>query len=529
MKVSFIGSRRSLKVYALLLEDLDTPHSLALAICLKHSDYSEMFRLADINPLNYNSPRSLALDRQASDFLKKSPQFVSEGQEQRTRELFLKCEVTCKETNERWRNPPLNTGFHDELLFIMKGKIAQILGGLPDNINYAFGPGVSTTVRGDDTSAYAKFAMAPVDVTENARPFAEAFVKNTLWGSFLERTPSGGFNICNQSRTAQVPKTYKINRLIAVEPTFNTYVQKGLGSYIRDRLKRFGVDLRRQDHNQRFAEEAVRDALATVDFSSASDTISYLTVLNLLPIDWFLALDMFRTPKTIFDGTEIVLEKFSSMGNGYTFELESLIFYAAAFAVVKLGSNRLDKISVYGDDVIIPKEDFPAFDELCSLLGFSVNREKTFVEGAFFESCGKDFFYGIDVRPNYLKNRLDNDYDIFTCRNRLLDFYERWSVSPRGALYFLESKVPRNRILVVPRPYSGGFWPSESVTSNFKEDPNGWEGVWSRSLSFKSSTRMNTVFEPALLHSFASPDGGLRPLRRAGRYVRKLTFFPCQS
>lgn len=185
MKVSFIGSRRSLVLYLNLLEDLNTPHSLALAICLKHSDYSEMFRIAEVEPLQYNSARSLALDRQAADFLKKSPQFVSDRLEERTTELFLKCESQCRETNEYWRNPPKHSELHNMCLFIMKEKIASILGSVPNTLDYAFGPGVSMTVRGDDTGAYAKFSKAPVDVTKNARTFAEKFLEGTLWGDYL--------------------------------------------------------------------------------------------------------------------------------------------------------------------------------------------------------------------------------------------------------------------------------------------------------------------------------------------------------
>lgn len=526
MKVSFVGSRRPLVLYRLLLEDLDTPHSLALAICLKHSDYSEMFRIAEVSPSSYNSARALALDRQAGDFLKKSPSFVSENMETRTSELFAKCELSCEDTNKFWRNSPTLSETHNRAFFIMRDKISHILGGIPRSLNYSFGPGVSMTVRGDDTAAYSKFSVAPVDVTENARPFAEKYLSNSLWGSFLERSGPEKTKVVNFSRTAQVPKSYKINRLIAVEPTFNTYVQKGIGSYIRDRLKLAGVDLRRQDHNQYFASVAHTEGLATVDFSSASDTIAYGTVLELLPIDWFQVLDSFRTPNTELDGKVIPLQKFSSMGNGYTFELESLIFYAAAFAAVKLGSNRLDCISVYGDDVIIPQEDFLTFQSLCQLLGFSINTEKTFTSGAFFESCGKDFFNGTDVRPNYLKNDLTSDFDIFTCRNRLLAFFNNWGISDAKALTFLESKVPGNRLCVVPFPYSGGFWPSERIKGRYTTDKNGWEGIWTRALSFRSSTRRNTVFEPALLHSFSSADGGLRPLRRSGNYRKTLTFFP---
>lgn len=526
MKVSFIGSRRSLKCFERLLCDLGTVKSLSLYILLKAGDYSEMLRIAEVDPKNYDCARALALDRQAVDFLRKSPQFVSDGIEERTLELFLDCEKKCEIVNRRWRNPNSSSWAHNDNLAIMRSKIASILGSLPAQIDYGFGPGVSMTVRGDDTGAYAKYRKAPVDVTKNARAFAENFLRGTLWGEFLERSSPAGVltEVVDSSRTAQVPKTYKINRLIATEPTFNTYVQKGLGNYLRERLRRVGVDLRRQDRNQEMAGAAQFNGYATVDFSSASDTISYGTVLNLLPIDWFQALDMFRSPSTLINGKVHTLQKFSSMGNGFTFELETLIFYAAAFAVVSRGSRRFDAISVYGDDVILPREDFHEFEKLCQFLGFELSSSKSFVTGRFFESCGKDFYDGVDVRPNYLKNDLTSDYDVFTCRNRLLAFYDRWGITTRTAIHFLEGKVPVHRRLFVPRPYSGGFWPTDELRVSFEPDKHGWEGCWSRAMSWRSRERPNILFEPALLHSFSSPSSGLRPLRRSGRFVVKRTF-----
>lgn len=528
MTVNFIGSRRSLSCFERLLSDIDTPKSLALSLALRAGDYTTMFSLIDIDPRNYADARSLALDRQACDFLKKSPQFLADDVETKTLELFRACEERCREVNRRWRYPRKEYEVHNDDLAVMQSKIASILDELPVELDYGFGPGVSMTVRGDDTGAYAKYLQAPVDVTNNARPFAENYLNGSLWGDFLKRSNASGecTTVVDNSRTAQVPKSYKINRLIATEPTFNTYVQKGLGTHIRKRLMRSGVDLRQQSHNQWLASKAQSRGLATVDFTSASDTISHGTVLHLLPTYWFAALEMFRTPSTEINGELHVLQKFSSMGNGYTFELESLIFYAAAFAVVSRGSGEIWNISVYGDDVILPQADFPAFRDLCQFLGFTLSSEKSFVTGRFFESCGRDYFDGIDVRPNYLKSDLVSDYDVFTCRNRLLAFYDKWDITTRTALQFLEGKVPVHRRLFVPRPYAGGFWPSVAQDVGFEADKNGWEGVWARAMSWRSRERPNTVFEPALLHSLSSPSGGFRPLRRSGRHVVRKTFFP---
>jgi hypothetical protein len=107
------------------------------------------------------------------------------------------------------------------------------------------------------------------------------------------------------------------------------------------------------------------------------------------------------------DGKWVKLEKFSSMGNGYTFELETTIFAAIAMAVMPESVVAEVDVFVYGDDIIVPKEH--AEDVLAALkfCGFTPNKRKTFVEGPFRESCGGDSFLGAGVRPYYLKDEVN--------------------------------------------------------------------------------------------------------------------------
>jgi len=95
------------------------------------------------------------------------------------------------------------------------------------------------------------------------------------------------------------------------------------------------------------------------------------------------------------------LQKFSSMGNGFTFELETLIF--SHVASVAGGLTPGVDCFVYGDDIIVPSEK--ADDVLSALrfCGFTPNRTKTFTSGPFRESCGGDFYGGVAVRPFYPK------------------------------------------------------------------------------------------------------------------------------
>jgi len=93
---------------------------------------------------------------------------------------------------------------------------------------------------------------------------------------------------------------------------------------MKKRLGLFGVNLRDQSVNQRYALlGSIDGSLATIDLSSASDTVSYALVMSLLPSGWFDLLDLFRSECVEVPGGVIELEKFSSMGNAYTFELRA--------------------------------------------------------------------------------------------------------------------------------------------------------------------------------------------------------------
>ena len=154
--------------------------------------------------------------------------------------------------------------------------------------------------------------------------------------------------ICN-GRLTTVPKNSKTDRCIVIEPGLTTFLQLGLGGYLKARLKVFGLDLSHgQEKHRSIVLQASKDCeLATVDLSAASDSVTKQLVILLLPFEWWSLLDDLRVKTTLVDGQIHVLEMFSSMGNGFTFELESLLFYAITRVVCRLNGFR-GRISVYG-------------------------------------------------------------------------------------------------------------------------------------------------------------------------------------
>ena len=315
------------------------------------------------------------------------------------------------------------------VLRIAKDKISAILGDLDYSIfeEARFSAGASTSRPRRDGDPYYKYntVKCPLHVTPAAYKYAAALVKATpLWRELGVR-----LMIVPGNRITTVPKKTEIDRTIACEPDMNMSLQLAVGRHFRDCLLKTGINLNDQTHNQKMAKQGSIDgSLSTVDLSSASDSISYHLVKELLPHDWYSLLDDLRSPiGELPDGTFCAWEKFSSMGNGFTFELETLLFYALSFATIKLersltGSDvPLDRNSlhVYGDDIICPTNYVDSVIAILAEVGFKTNLEKTFTTGPFRESCGKHYYEGFDVTPFYVRKPIDSLRRVIWLLNKL--------------------------------------------------------------------------------------------------------------
>jgi hypothetical protein len=190
---------------------------------------------------------------------------------------------------------------------------------------------------------------------------------------------------------------------------------------MRRKMKRHGLDLDHgQDRNRHFAQiGSLEGSFATIDLSAASDTVSIELVRALLPVDWYTLLDNARSKLGFFEGKWFRYHKFSSMGNGFTFELESLIFWALSLAVLNSHGLNSEAIAVFGDDIIVPTQCTEEVLSVLSFAGFTPNPDKTFTVGSFRESCGKDFFRGTLVRPFFLKEEVTDVLSIYRVANAI--------------------------------------------------------------------------------------------------------------
>lgn len=285
-----------------------------------------------------------------------------------------------------------------DVLTVARRFVAETIGRtIPwDELKGSFSGGASTSMRRGRGMIARKYQEG-TDISEGAIWHFLRLSKSDVWAP-------RDFTIARGNVMFTVPKTSQIDRCACKEPELNMFCQKAIGDYFRRCLRRKRIDLNDQTVNQRLARLGSLDgSLATIDLSSASDSVTIQLVQALLPYDWFVLLDDCRSPFTIIDGEEHENAMFSSMGNAFTFELESLIFWALVRACAYL-TQTSGIISVYGDDIICPVELEDAVKSTFAFCGFRINPKKSFFEGTFRESCGKHWDAGRDVTPFYVKS-----------------------------------------------------------------------------------------------------------------------------
>lgn len=426
------------RVASLLYEGLDTPVSLGLWLRLK---YREWGQISDVSP----DPRSyqtwdhlrFTKDAIAAGFLRKLEDLPTPKELRRSAAVakWWEGESDCFRTNQRlipyftshrakflFEDPaPATRGvsrFINEVRKIIRGWIGA---APPPLIKGRFGPGATYVDKGIFTTIPDKMSSDPA-LTPGAKYFLLEW-RGCAWAdamSALRKTPV----FVPGNRYSTVPKTAKTDRSIAVEPAINVFYQLGLGAELKRLLRKNAFwDLKQAQTMHRWVAErsSVSREFATLDLSNASDTVAVNLVRLLLPPRWFEVLDDLRSKKTLIDGKWVYLEKFSSMGNGFTFELETIIFAAISVAVSREAGHKgwLGRdVFVFGDDIIVKDDVAHPLKSVLEFFGFRLNEAKSFKAGVpFRESCGGDFFNGHPARPYFLKELPNGPQDYISLAN----------------------------------------------------------------------------------------------------------------
>lgn len=476
-----------------------------LASCITTGNYS---CLCDYN-IDYSNPawtaeQLIAVRQILAFYTKRENLDIGVDKNQVAWSTFMLAEEKCLETNNLFKDWASGKFKFDpdveSVLFRAQRKIAQVLGDLPnlEDLALRFGPGANTGINKRVASSKRKLSEQPTCSTNLEKYLDEILQELPLYTSLHAtdtRVDEMGdvwetlFVHVVDSKVAFVPKSPKTSRTIGVEPLLNSMGQLAYGDYISSRLLRWGVDLSDQSRNQRLAREgSLTGALATLDLSSASDTIASELVFHLLPHDWAWQLSKYRSSHcTCPDGSRLKFEKFSSMGNGFTFPLETLIFWALATCATD------DEVSVYGDDIICNSSKAEFLAKVLVACGFSVNQEKSYWSGPFRESCGSDYYKGIDIRPCYVKTNLAC-YDLF----RLYNFF--WKNKNVEICEFILRWIPKHLQLWGPDGYGDGHLHTDDPSFlRIHKRSHGWSGFVFDTFTFKSRRSFKPLPGDAIL------------------------------
>lgn len=443
------------RVISALCEDVGTPRALAVKLLVHHGEWAQLQELRMREPWTYDGPDEYWRDALVTDILRKCDLDSGVDREAAAEATFLLCEKQCHSTNVRLSRFLDSTLFLEDSLdervydFIGRWRknVADILGTLPSYLTPRFSGGATYADSGKLITIPDKMSSTPT-ITEPARCLLP-FWAETLWASALvtERPWGSDPKTVRGNIFFTVPKDGKTFRGCCKEPSLNVAFQLDVGRLMKSRLHRIGIDLRsgQQLHRQLAREASVTGDLATIDMSNASDTLCRVLVKLVLPDQWHELLNSLRATHTRMKRQWYRLEKFSSMGNGFTFELESLLFATLARSVIIDAGGDPDLVKCYGDDLIVPAVHYRDVTAALRMFGFTPNMKKTFAEGPFRESCGGDFFDGTPVRAHFLKELPDEPQKWIALANGLrrvafanADGGPRWALVRRAWLRCLD-------------------------------------------------------------------------------------------
>lgn len=218
-------------------------------------------------------------------------------------------------------------------------------------------------------------------------------------------------HLTRASRLTTVPKNNEVDRVINVEPLLNIGVQKHFGQMLSIALKQVGIDLERgQSLHQKLIQSLTK---ATIDFSAASDSYGPGLVEFLFPEFVYRKLMLCRSGLIEINGETRPLNVYGCMGNGTTFPVLTTIVWALASAA------QQKHAWAYGDDLICEASSAKYVIHKFSECGFTVNTDKSFMDGKIRESCGAFTYDGKALRTYDIK-ACETIADIIHTANKVL-------------------------------------------------------------------------------------------------------------
>lgn len=256
------------------------------------------------------------------------------------------------------------------------------------------------------------------DIKDPLLPY-ETYSTNSLPARPVFRPVLVDEDTAPHSELLLVPKNTKGPRTIVREPAHRLRMQMAFFDYHSDYMEwRSGgnIQFTDQSRNKELARiSSITGENATIDLSSASDSVSYRIIADL-----FRDINSVSVPIRKFRSTKcklpnqgglLSLNKLAGMGSGFTFPMLSYLCYASVCVSVHLEtgesfSSIRPKVYTYGDDLIVPTEWIDFALKGLETVGFSINKDKSFVgtlNSKFRESCGGNYANGEDITITRLR------------------------------------------------------------------------------------------------------------------------------
>jgi hypothetical protein len=237
-----------------------------------------------------------------------------------------------------------------------------------------------------------------------------AFTLNAFTDVFIEEGYDEEFGPKHIAEVRAVPKSYKAARIIAMEETYRQALAKRVFSILSEYLPP-NLNIHDQVRNQEYARiGSVDGSLATLDLTSASDDIQVNLIYEVFPNEMVQLMNHVRPTHYRISDTEALLHSYMTMGNALTFILETILFAGIARVACRYSGEDPEKVSVYGDDIIIPTNAAVTAWDFLSMLGFRLNEAKSYwtvrteeepEKVLYRESCGEEYIDGKCVSSIY--------------------------------------------------------------------------------------------------------------------------------
>lgn len=339
------------------------------------------------------------------------------------------------------------------VLSVARALIADVLRGLsPRDISPRHGSGVSA----DGVAVHARYGVPRfIEKIDKIWPMSEYYSSGYTAMCDLLQEFLNAEEVDPCAKVLLVPKDVRGPRLISCEPHERMWIQQGLMQSLYDRIEahpltRRSVHFTDQRHNQLAAKEGSMptlvencdmktpvgvfsvasvtensNPLCTLDLAEASDRLRLDVVASLFPCEWVEALTACRSGQTkLPDGRIVAMSKHAPMGSAVCFPVMALCIWSLLSAVVPREARK--SILVYGDDIVVRRSDVPDAIRALEAFGLRVNRSKSFSHGFFRESCGKEYYKGIDVTPIYLRALPGDDVESRTSFISFANNYYLW-------------------------------------------------------------------------------------------------------